>query len=534
MQKRQPEYAAGREVGEVSLRLRRLERRDWWLWVAAFAVLLLLTFAVSSLSLPGPFRIEDEFFHFHNSLAVRGLWGLVLLFIVYTGYQHWLIKHLRRQLADQVAETAQAEVRAQEFERLAILDPLTGFYNRRFAEHHLQVEFSRADRFGYSLILLAIDIDKLKTINDRYGHPAGDLVLREFAQRLKKGLRNSDLPVRMGGDEFLAVLPRCRPEQVPYMLARIGEVKVDLEGKEIPIQFSVGWAEYQTGDTPEQLFVRADQSLYSNKETGKLEEQIRQLRKTETMGRMAGGVVHDFGNLLTTIKGYSELALDEIPQNHSQRQRIEDIHKTAERAAALVRQLMAFSRNEVLAPEPCDLNSVVASMKSILATLGGRHIELVFVQGPALGRVMADRGQLEQVIMNLAVNARDAMPQGGKLTISTKNIELDEPFTRSHPGSRLGPYVSLAISDGGSGMDTDTQAHLFEPFFTTKEKGKGTGLGLAVVYGIVKQSGGYIWVESELGRGTTFTIYWPRRESLEESPTHLPTTLSTARNGFGP
>ncbi len=272
MPKGQPEYDAGRDLGEGSLRQKELERRDWWLWAAAFAVLLLLTFGVTSFSLPDPFRIGDEFFHFHKSLAVHGLWGLVLLFIVYTGYQLWLIKHLRQQLAHKAAEVAQAKLRAEEFERQATLDPLTGFYNRRFAEHHLPAELSRADRLGYTLILLAIDIDRLKTINDRYGHPVGDLAIKEFAQCLKNGLRNSDLAVRMGGDEFLAVLPRCRPEQVPYLLARVGNVKVDLEGKEIPIQFSVGWAEYETGETPEQVLLRADKSLYANKETGKLEE----------------------------------------------------------------------------------------------------------------------------------------------------------------------------------------------------------------------------------------------------------------------
>lgn len=271
MQKRQPEYDAGRDPGEVSVRLRGLERRDWWLWAATFVVVLLLTLGVTSLSLPGPFRIQDQFFQFQQSLAVRGLWGLVLLFTLYASYQRWLINRLRHQLADRTGEVAQAEVRAQEFERLAILDPLTGFYNRRFAEHHLPAELSRADRLGYSLILLAIDIDKLKTINDRYGHPAGDLTLKEFAQCLKKGLRNSDLAVRMGGDEFLVVLPRCLPERVPYLLARVGDVKVNLDGKEIPIQFSVGWAEYETGETPEQVLVRADKSLYANKETGKLE-----------------------------------------------------------------------------------------------------------------------------------------------------------------------------------------------------------------------------------------------------------------------
>lgn len=501
-----------RDPGEVALRLKRLERRDWWLWTTAFAVVLTLTFGVTSLALPGPFGIGDEFFRFNQSLAVRSLWGLVLLFTVYAGYQHWLVNRLRQQLADKTVEVAQAEVRAKEFERQAILDPLTGLYNRRFAEHHLPMEFSRADRLCYSLILLTIDIDKLKTINDGYGHPAGDLAIKEFAQCLKKGLRNSDLAVRMGGDEFLVVLPRCAPEQVPYMLARVGDVKVDLDGKEIPIQFSVGWAEYESGETPEQALARADKSLYVNKETGRLEEQIRQLRKTETMGMMAGEVVHEFGNFLTIIKGRSEQVLDEIPPDHPQRQRIEDIHRTVGRATTLVRQLMAFGRKGVLAPEPCDLNSELGSMKGILATLSGPHIELVFVHEPKLGLVMADQGQLAQVIVNLAANAHDAMPQGGKLFISTRNVELGEQFTRSHPGSHPGRYVSLELRDEGSGMSADTQAHIFEPFFTTKEKGKCAGLGLAVVYGIVKQSGGYIWVESQVGRGSAFTIYWPRRE----------------------
>ncbi len=222
-------------------------------------------------------------------------------------------------------------------------------------------------------------------------------------------------------------------------------------------------------------------------ERRQLEEQLRQAVKMEAVGRLAGGIAHDFNNLLTAI-----------------------IRRAGDRAAQLTRQLLAFSRRQPLTPRVIDVNALVADMDRLLRRLIGEDIELRTVLTPDLGAVRADAGQLEQVIMNLAVNARDAMPRGGKLTIETANTELDESYAREHVTVRAGPAVMIAVSDTGTGMDSETLAHIFEPFFTTKEVGKGTGLGLATVYGIVKQSGGHVWVYSEPGRGTAFKIYLPR------------------------
>jgi nitrogen-specific signal transduction histidine kinase/ActR/RegA family two-component response regulator len=260
-----------------------------------------------------------------------------------------------------------------------------------------------------------------------------------------------------------------------------------------------------------------------------LEEQLRQAQKMEALGRLAGGVAHDFNNLLTVIKGHSELLIDRMKPADGFYGSTQQIVKTADRAASLTRQLLAFSRMQVLEPRILDLNALVADMSKLLRRLVREDIEFGFRLGDSLGRVKADPGQLEQVLLNLTVNASDAMPQGGKLTIETQKLKVNAAYAHARPPLKPGQYVQLVVTDTGHGMDAATKSRIFEPFFTTKESGKGTGLGLATVYGVVRQSGGFIWVESSPGNGARFEIYLPRAVEKEEPDSYERTPGRTRR-----
>jgi two-component system cell cycle sensor histidine kinase/response regulator CckA len=301
---------------------------------------------------------------------------------------------------------------------------------------------------------------------------------------------------------FFAVLRRCMRE-------RVGD------RAEIEFMFadgSPGWFDLRMVPVPDGLCIisldTTEERLARARHHG-TEEQLRQSQKMEAVGVLAGGIAHDFNNLLSVILCYGDLSRAKLQPNDPLREDLEEIGKAAKRAADLTRQLLMFSRQQVLEPKVLVLNDVLASMEKMFQRILGADIDLFSLPAPSLGRVRVDPSSLEQVIMNLIVNARDAMPQGGKITLETGDVLLDEEYAKHHLGVTPGPYVMLAVTDTGRGIDKATQARIFEPFFTTKDKGKGTGLGLSTVFGIVKQSGGSIWLYSEPGRGTTFKVFFP-------------------------
>jgi diguanylate cyclase (GGDEF)-like protein len=265
-------FAEKAGLPELQAELRRLERRDWWLWSMAVVVMLLLTFAVFTMSFPGLVKVDDPFFEASLNRAVRGLIVLVLIFNAYTIYQQVTVKRLRREFSKKIEEMRILQVRAEEFEHLAMFDSLTGLANRRSAEARLASEASRSERYGHALTVISFDLDKFKQINDTYGHPAGDQVLKEFAQRLTRVVRKSDIAARMGGDEFLVLLPEFTTNHVQILLDRLRPMETEYAGIKIPIRFSAGWVGYEKGETTEQFLERADRILYAAKRSGKARE----------------------------------------------------------------------------------------------------------------------------------------------------------------------------------------------------------------------------------------------------------------------
>jgi PAS domain S-box-containing protein len=463
---------------ELKSGIRRIQRREWWLWATAILITLLLTLGILSFALPSlSFGMHTD--HAELTTAIRALVGLVLLFDVYTIYQQLQIYRIRRRLGER------EELFRLISENAADMIALVDAGGRRIYNSP-----SYGKILGY-------------TVEELQGTPPKDQIHPDDFAMVEEAAREA----------FRGEIGR----RIEYRMRHKDGTWRVLESTASPVR---------TGDGPVEKLVVVNRDITARK---RLEEQFRQAQKMEAVGQLSGGIAHDFNNLLGVIIGYGEILQEGLPPANRLRRSADEILAAGRRAAALTRQLLAFSRQQVLDPKVLDLNVVVLNMENMLRRLIGENIELSSALDADLGTIKADQGQLEQVVMNLAVNARDAMPDGGKLLIETANTEMDETFVRRYPYPVLpGRYVRLTVSDTGCGMDAQTRARIFEPFFTTKAKGQGTGLGLSMVYGVVKQSGGYIDVYSELGIGTTFKIYLPRvdeRVAPLDSQRDLATTL---------
>ena len=466
-------------VANIKVGLRQVERSEWWLSWSAIVITLLLTTGIASFALP--MLRHDEEGSVRLQLAVRGLLGLVLLFDVYAIYQQVQIHRIRRRLLER--EELFQLISENAADMIAVVD---GNGDRLYNSP------------SYARVLGYTTEDLQKTSPLEQIHP-------------------DDLPMVL--DAANEAKGSGVGRRIEYRMRRKDGEWVVLESTASPIRNAAGNVE-------KLVIVNRDIS-----ERRHLELQLRQSQKMDAIGRLSGGVAHDFNNLLGVIIGYSEVLQDQIKEGDRLRVCVDQILQAGKRAASLTRQLLAFSRQQVLEPKVLLLNGVVGDMEKMLRRLIGEDVQLTTKLDAKLGKVRADQGQIEQVIMNLAVNARDAMPEGGDLSIETANTEMDEAFVKRYPYPvQTGPYILLTVSDTGTGMDDVTKQRIFEPFFTTKEKGKGTGLGLSMVYGVVKQSNGYIDVFSTVGRGTTFQIYLPRIDQEPEEHT-TKTALSKAFRG---
>lgn len=351
-------------------------------------------------------------------------------------------------------------------------------------------------------------------------NPEGRIVLVNAQAETSFGYRRDDL---LGQSMDILVPERLREKcgalrtaffQDPHANALAAGLEIyglRKDGSEFPVEIKLSLLETEDG-------LLGSAAIRDLTERRKLESQFRQAQKIESIGTLAGGIAHDFNNLLTVILSYSNSLSEDLRADSKHQRAAEEIHRAAERGAALTRQMLAFSRRQVFQMRVVNLNEIIQDLLKMLRRIIGEHIEIKPDLSDDLRAVKADPSQIEQVLMNLSVNARDAMPKGGRLTFETRNVTLDEDFVRQHVGSSPGPHILLAVSDSGTGMDAATLSRIFEPFFTTKEPGLGTGLGLAMVYGVVKQSGGSIWAHSKVGEGTTFKIYLPEAKVITEAP----------------
>jgi PAS domain S-box-containing protein len=420
------------------------------------------------------FELSDPTFSFTLRQSVRALVGLVFLFDLYTIYQQLLIHRIRRQLSDQEQMFRLITENAEDLITVVDRD------GKRLY-----------DSPGYS----------------KLGYSDNELGRSPFPDQIHPDDREALTAARKETFEK-GVGPR-----VEYRFQRKdGDWRV-LESSRSPVR-------NDRGEIEKVIIVSRD--ITERKQAEELlrrrDEQLRHSQKMEAVGRLSGGIAHDFNNLLGVIIGYSESIEHRVGPNDPLRKSAEEIRKAGERAASLTHQLLAFSRQQVLQPQILDLNALVTDMGKMLRRLIGMHIELTTNLAMELGQVKAEQSQIEQVIVNLVVNARDAMPEGGELLIETSNLDVNENLASSLPFLQPGPYVLLTVTDTGVGMDANTRRHIFEPFFTTKGPGKGTGLGLATVYGVAKQSGGGVTVDSEPGKGSTFKIFLPQTQESAVTP----------------
>lgn len=448
------------DFASIRAGLKRAERQQWWLSFSGVVVTLVLTLGIVSFSVAVYMLQRDTWDEMNIHIATRALVGMVLLFVVYVIYQQLQIYRFRMHLVAQ--------------DELFFL----------IGEH-------------------ADDMIAVVTVDGRrlYNSPSYQKVLGYSAEELEKTSAYEQIH-----PEDLAAVQRAALEARTTGVGRRLEYRIRHKSGDWRVLESTASAVRSKDGKVEKLVI-VNRDITERRD---LERQLVLSQRLEAVGKLSGGIAHDFNNLLGVIIGYSEALQENIPSGDPLRDAIDEIRKAGERAATLTQQLLAFSRKQVLEPKILDVNAIIADMQKMLHRLIGEDVALKFEPSAELGNIKADRGQLEQVILNLAVNARDAMPHGGELTVSTSNAELTEKDTLQHKYVIPGAYVMLKVSDTGIGMDTQTQSHIFEPFFTTKEKGKGTGLGLATVYGVVKQSEGYIWLDSAPEKGTTFRIYLPR------------------------